>query len=383
MEGDFKVGDWLVRPRTNCIVGPDGNEAQLEYRVMELLVFMSLHPDEVLSRECILHAVWPDTFVTDDVVSHAVLELRRAFHDDARVPNLIQTVPKRGYRLLATVSRPQPTIPPYEILERLGQGATSEVFLARDTVLHRKVAIKLLLPCKRDEVSGRKRLLREARVVAALDHPFICRIHHTGEVEGRVFIVMEYVEGQTLTQKWPDSTRAALTIATMLAEGLATAHKEGIVHRNLNPSNVKLVSPTLLKILDFGLAKRVPDSVRTSSSWDFSSRSQADAKTFERMLYLSPEQLRGEPPDCRSDLFSLGIMLYRMLTGAHPFQRKTRIHTVSAVLSEDCAPLSRYMDSAPAGLEQAVARALAKDPASRYQSALELKRDLSALLQRC
>src|SRR6266480_4503912 len=199
----------------------------------------------------------------------------------------------------------------YRVLRRIGQGGMGEVYLAEDSVLRRKVALKFVLERPEDEVS-RKRLIGEARAAAALDHPFICKIYETGQTDGQPFIAMEYVEGTTLRERGtarPFTLDEALHITREIAEALGYAHKRGIIHRDLKPSNVILTEDHHVKVMDFGIAKRTIDEGTTRTTmhtWDGSS-----AERFAGTPgYMSPEQVCGETIDSRSDIFALGIMLY-------------------------------------------------------------------------
>ena len=196
-----------------------------------------------------------------------------------------------------------------------------EVYLALDTKLDRKVAIKVLQPDSLAEENLKKRLLREAQAAAKLDHPNICAVYEVNEADSLTFIVMQYIEGETLAEEMerqPLELSAALAIAEQAAEGLAEAHTHGIVHRDLKPQNMMITPRGQLKILDFGLAKQV----RSSDSVDFEAPTAAILSTPGQVIgtlpYMSPEQLQGEPLDAYSDIFSLGVTFYEMLAGKHP-----------------------------------------------------------------
>jgi len=379
MEGDFRVDRWLVQPQLNAIVSPDNISAQLEPKVMEVLVYLADHGGEVVSKQTLLQALWGHTFVTENALTRCIAALRKVFQDDAAEPRIIQTITKKGYRLIAQVSKLKAPASRYEILRKLGQGAMGEVFLAKDTELHRKVALKFVPEDKGPDQTARKRLLREARAAAALDHPFICKIFDTGEINGRTFIAMEYLEGQTLKQKLAKDRmelNEALQVASEMAEALEAAHEKGIVHQDLNPANIMLTAQGHAKVMDFGLAKRLPRAGSSSSFENISSGVMIEGATPGTWFYMSPEQLRGKAIDIRSDIFSFGIILYEMLTGAHPFWRKTVVCTASAILGEDEAPLSRYLDHPPESLQQKIKMMLAKDPARRYQVVQDVRTDL-------
>src|SRR4030042_5982125 len=212
----------------------------------------------------------------------------------------------------------------YEIIELIGKGGMGEVFLARDTILDRKVALKFLPDELEGDTRTRDRFVREAKSAAALDHPFICKIYETGEWHGKAFIAMEFIEGQTLQDRIEQERLGlndSIRITLEIAEALENAHKAGIVHRDLKPANIMITSQGHKKVMDFGLAKRVLPGGGSAEL----SRTLTQASLTERgaiagtIAYMSPEQARGESVDPRSDIFSLGIILYEMLSGKHPF----------------------------------------------------------------
>ena len=331
MEGDFRLGDWLVQPQLNRISGSDRDVA-IEPKVMEVLVYLAEHHNGVSSKERIIQAVWPDTFVTDDVLIHAISVLRKAFLDHAQNPHFIQTIPRKGYRLLVSASTGQleESSSRYRVIEKLGQGAMAEVHLAQDSVLRRKVALKFVLPQEGEDGSSRKRLRREARAAAALQSPSICSIYDAGEIDGKAFIAMEYIQGQTLKEKLQDGPLAiqeALPIAIEIASALDVAHTRGLVHRDLKPSNVMVTPSGNVKVLDFGLAKRLPEGDSSIGQEESLASASERETTPGTLAYMSPEQIRGGEVDGRSDLFSFGIVMHEMLTGRHPFKQGTKMAT--------------------------------------------------------
>ena len=272
----------------------------------------------------------------------------------------------------------------YRILSSLGKGGMGEVFLADDTQLGRKVAIKFLTEALEEDPTARERLHREARSAAALDHPYICQIHELADIDGRTGIVMEHVSGETLQarlRRAPLASKEALQIAAEIAEALEEAHTRRVVHRDLKPSNVMLTEQGHVKVMDFGLAKRAPST----------SGSGADAETVAPITesgvrvgtpgYMSPEQLLGGEADERSDIFAFGILLYELLAGVHPFTRSSTSGTMSAIVQERPAPLAQYAKDAPVAAGTMLNRLLAKDPRERYQSFADVRVDLDQLAE--
>jgi eukaryotic-like serine/threonine-protein kinase len=277
------------------------------------------------------------------------------------------------------VPKPPPgagaTFGEYRIQSPLGQGGMGTVLLALDPSLDRPVALKFLSADLERSDEARRRFLREAKAAAALDHPYICKIYQTGEVEGRPFIAMEYVRGETLRQRLDkgmlplaDVTRIALEVA----EALETAHAEQIVHRDLKPSNIMLTTGGHVKVLDFGLAKRLIVAGAESETGS----ELTDAGVVQgTVAYMSPEQVRGLDVDWRSDLFSLGVIVYECVTGRNPFATASLLETASQILHH--APPSPQRDGMPSSLASAVERMLAKAPGDRYQSTHDVHADLT------
>src|ERR1035437_9883348 len=204
----------------------------------------------------------------------------------------------------------------YRILRPLGKGGMGEVFLAEDTILQRKVARKFLSSDLAPDATARKLLLREARAAAGLDHPYICRIHEIGEAEGQQFIAMEYVEGTTIGKmlaSGPLPLDQALRLVVEIAEALESAHRQSTVHRDLKPANIMVSSSGHVKVMDFGLAKRViPDQLDQPDRVETATLLTQPGTITGTLAYMSPEQLRNDPVDARSDLFALGIIFYEI-----------------------------------------------------------------------
>ncbi len=260
------------------------------------------------------------------------------------------------------------TISHYRILEKLGQGGMGEVYLAEDTELGRRVAVKFLVDVDATDPDALTRFRREAQAAASLDHPNVITIHEVSLHEGRPFIVMAYVEGAPLSASIGDESLRidkVLKYALQIAEGLARAHDAGIVHRDVKPANVIIDTADNVRILDFGLAKVTGATKLTD-----------DSVTLGTAFYMSPEQVRSSDVDHRSDLFSLGTILYEMVTGRLPFRGENAAAVAHSITTEEPQPLARFSSSASPELQRIVRKALAKDPDERYQSATDLAADL-------
>jgi len=271
------------------------------------------------------------------------------------------------------------TISHFRILEKLGQGGMGEVFLAQDTTLDRKVALKFLPEELQQDPTARKRFLREAKSAAALDHPFICKIYEIGKAQDRTFIAMEYIQGMTLEVRMaegPLPVGDVLETAWEIADALEGAHRRGIVHRDLKPSNVMLIPEGHIKVMDFGLAKRVTPE---GEEEDVSTVLTQDGAAVGTVPYMSPEQVRGRPLDTRSDIFSFGVVLYEMVTGVHPFKKDSIMDTAQTILSATPPPIARYVHDVSELLQDTIRKMLAKDPGERYQTVKGLIIDLRRL----
>jgi len=263
----------------------------------------------------------------------------------------------------------------YEIRSQIGVGGMGEVYLAEDTQLGRRVAIKLLPPETISDEHARKRLVREARAAATLDHPNICSIYEVGEADGRSFIAMQYVEGETLDLKLkrkPLELKESLAISSQVADALAEAHAHGIIHRDIKPSNIIITARGQAKVMDFGLAKVAREGVAVESEAETESLLTTPGAIIGTVPYMSPEQLRGEKLDARTDIFSFGVTLYEMLSGRQPFASESAAEMVAAILTREPPPLEREHAAAPVELEQVVRRSLEKNRAQRYQTMREL-----------
>ncbi len=272
------------------------------------------------------------------------------------------------------------TINQYQITSRLGAGGMGEVFLALDTRLNRKVAIKFLPALFTGNKTHLNRFEQEARAVAALSHPHVCVIHEVIETnDGRHCIVMEYVDGATLRARMEKSSidiREALDIAIQSASALSAAHTEGVVHRDIKPENVMIRNDGYVKILDFGLAKLTSRDASLLDTEEATILRTTPGIVLGTVFYMSPEQARGLPVDPRTDIWSVGVVLYEMLAGKKPFDGPTPTDVIIAIAERNPEPLSNQVRNIPASVEKIVTKALAKDRAARYQSAEELLGDL-------
>jgi serine/threonine protein kinase len=274
----------------------------------------------------------------------------------------------------------------YRVLSLLGAGGMGDVYLAEDTRLKRQVAIKLLpaeLTANQDRL---RRFEQEAQAASALNHPSIITIHEIGLVDGLNFIVTEFIEGETLRQRMTTARmnlRVVLDVATQVASALAAAHAVGIVHRDLKPENIMVRPDGLIKVLDFGLAKLTEP---LTSIVDTEAPTIARVDTHIGMVmgtaqYMSPEQARGLKVDARTDIFSLGVVLYEMLAGRAPFRGETTADIISVLLQKEPQPLATLAPDTPAELQHIVSKALRKDRDERYQTVKSLLIDLTTLKQ--
>jgi len=267
----------------------------------------------------------------------------------------------------------------YEIICLLGKGGMGEVYLAKDTVLDREVALKFLPEEMKEDAKARERFLREAKSAAALDHPFICKIYETGKTDHNAFIVMEYVEGKSLREKLREGAiplKDTFRITLEIVEALETAHEKGIVHRDLKPDNIMLTPQGHVKVMDFGLAKRV------LPAGDSLTKTLTQASVTEQgalvgtLAYMSPEQAKGDLVDSRSDIFSLGVMFQEMISGEHPFLRPSAVETLTAILRDSPPAIHEKLKKVAPAIDQILKKSMAKDSNERYQSAAELALDI-------
>jgi serine/threonine protein kinase/dienelactone hydrolase len=275
------------------------------------------------------------------------------------------------------------TILHYRIVKKIGQGGMGEVFLAQDTSLGRNVAIKFLPQEMRSDPVARERFLREAKSAATLDHPHICVVHEANEVTGAPFIVMEYVEGESLKERLdrgPLPLEQTLQLGAEIAEALQEAHSKHIIHRDLKPGNVMVTRAGHAKVMDFGLAKRLLSSEHAATEAQTLTELTQMGTTVGTLAYMSPEQLQGQPADHRSDIFSFGAVLYEMIARVHPFRREVGMATAAAILSKEPAPLAQYAPGIPEQLAKLILEMLAKAPARRPQSMRAIHGQLKEIL---
>jgi len=271
---------------------------------------------------------------------------------------------------------------PYEIQSPLGGGGMGEVYRARDSRLGRDVAIKVLPESMARDAERLRRFETEARAIAALNHPNILSIHDIGTHNGAPYLVSECLEGQSL---WVTVTSGALPLrrvadyGTQIAEGLAAAHDKGIIHRDLKPENVFVTRDERVKILDFGLAKLAQPEESSHEGVTMEAVPTSAGVVLGTVGYMSPEQVRGAPADTRSDIFSLGAILYEMISGHRAFRRDTSAETMTAILKEDPPELSLTGKPISPELERMVRRCLEKNPLQRFQSARDLAFNLENL----
>src|SRR5262245_16578931 len=323
----------------------------------------------------------------DDELRHEVESLL-GFHD--RAGNFIEAPPSdiAADWLSVEESRDGQTIGHYQLMRRIGRGGMGEVYLARDTRLGRPAALKLLQTSLTRDAARVRRFRQEARAASALNHPNIITIYEVGQADstagGAQFIAAEFVDGQTLRELFKGgglALGAALDILIQVAGALAAAHEAGIIHRDIKPENIMLRKDGLAKVLDFGLAKLTEQATqrRHQSSGSFARVTTQPGVVMGTVSYMSPEQARGLELDERTDVFSLGVVMYELLTGRAPFQGETTGDILVALLSGEPRPLARYETKLPEALQRIIDQAIAKQVEQRYRTARELGAELKRL----
>src|SRR5271169_4895004 len=271
---------------------------------------------------------------------------------------------------------------PYEILSAIGAGGMGEVYKARDTRLDRIVAIKVLPTHLADRSELRERFEREARTIASLNHPHICTLHDVGHQDEIEFLVMEYLEGETLAQrlaKGPLPLEQVLQYAIEISDALDKAHRKGVTHRDLKPGNIMLTKSGS-KLLDFGLAKlkqeASPANVSLSDLPTAKDPLTAQGTLLGTLQYMAPEQLEGKEVDARTDIFAFGTVVYEVATGKKAFEGKSQASVISAIMSSDPPPMSSLQPMTPPALDRVVKKCLRKDPDERWQNVRDVTDEL-------
>ena len=272
---------------------------------------------------------------------------------------------------------------PYEIIAPIAAGGMGEVYRSRDTRLDRVVAIKVLPAHLADRVDLRERFEREARAVSSLNHPHICTLYDVGEQDGIHFLVMEYLEGETLAdrlQRGPLPLDQSLKCAIEIADALDKAHRQGVVHRDMKPGNIMLTKSGS-KLLDFGLARLKPPGSGAAFTAASVLPTEKSGLTMQGSILgtlhcMAPEQLEGKDADARTDIFAFGGVLYEMLAGRKAFEGRSQISVISAIMEREPAPISTLQAATPPALDRVIRRCLAKDPDERWQAASDLTAEL-------
>jgi len=403
-----------------------GHAILLQEQPFLVLKMLLERAGDLVTREEMRRTLWPnDTIVEfDQSINAAIKKLRIALDDSADNPQYVETVARRGYRLIVPVDWLEPAhgdaprkgverpvealqdtgsligkrVSHYRVLEILGGGGMGVVYKAEDIKLGRRVALKLLPEELGGDAGAMQRFEREARAASALNHPNICTIHAVEEYEGQPFLAMELLEGHTLRDliaqeadsKTTFQLKQLLDTAIQIANGLEAAHQKGIIHRDIKPANIFITNNGQAKILDFGLAKlhefeppetqpQATAEPKPTQEWNPLLTLTRTGVTVGTAAYMSPEQVRGEKLDARTDLFSFGLVLYEMATRQRAFPGDTAPVLHHAILNKTPVPVRELNAQIPAKLEAVISKALEKDRDMRYQTATEMRADLEEL----
>jgi serine/threonine protein kinase len=421
----------------------EGHLTRLQEKPLRVLRLLVERGGELVTRDELQRKLWPNDTIVDfeHGINTAIKKLRQALADSPEVPTYIETVPRRGYRLMVPVEwptaevsgveasvpvgahadsaarlQPEPavltgrTVSHYRVLDIIGGGGMGVVYRAEDLKLGRRVALKFLPEDMGSDPQALERFGREARAISSLDHPNICSIYEFGEHEGQPFMVMQFLEGRTLRDRLAALAEAQtllpleelLNIAIQVCDGLQAAHDKGIIHRDIKPANIFITSKGTVKILDFGLVKLLEASEELAGAPDFSPANPTDVNeiglrpqpgkgrgfvqgggppdvalsrtgiAMGTAGYMSPEQVRGEEVDTRSDLFSFGLVLYEMATGQRAFSGETAAVVHDAIVNTAPVSVRELNSTLPTSLVATIEKALQKDREERYQSAAEM-----------
>jgi len=396
---------------------PEGKTVRISEQPLRILIALLERPGEVVLRDNLRKRLWPNDTVVEfeHSINAAVNRLRQVLGDSAENPKFIETLARRGYRWKTSVQWEQAEtvaisakpsdgnligkkVSHYRVLELLGGGGMGVVYEAEDMKLGRRVALKFLPEELAGDNSAMQRFEREARAASALNHPNICTIYAVEEHEGQSFIAMELLEGRTLRDIIADethrttglATQTILDLASQIARGLEAAHEKGIVHRDIKPANIFITTLGQAKILDFGLAKLHRSETLETQSYVVTVNGIEQGQdpfltlthtgvTVGTAAYMSPEQVRNEKLDARTDLFSFGLVVYEMATGQRAFSGDTAPILHDAILNRTPAPVREVNPKVPISLERIINKAIKKARETRYQTAEEMRTDLDDL----
>jgi serine/threonine protein kinase len=386
----------------------DGVRTRLQEHPFEILRRLIECPGAIVTRDELRERLWPNGTIVDfeHGLNTAMKRLREALGDDAEHPKYIETVRRRGYRFIATVQTLAATSPPrdaelrlvapadraehpqesvpiggYRLIGKIGHGAMGEVFRAEDRLLKRHVALKFLPPAFATDAGRLVRFQREAEVLASLNHPNIAGIYGLGEAEGQRCLVLEFVEGETLAERikhGPMPVAEAVNLCGQIADALEAAHERGVIHRDLNPGNVKITAEGRIKLLDFGLAKALAGHAAPGTGRG--SRAVSDSGIIVGTArYMSPEQADGLRVDERTDVWSFGCVLFECLAGKPPFPGNSAPAILAAIIRSE-PEWHRLPTSVPTPLKALLERCLRKDQARRLHHIADARIEMTDAL---